>query len=128
MAKKLKKDPKSKAVRKKPLTLDTALKQIEKMLLLKNVGGPLWDVLSALRGPDVLLGTDDVKTVYTIPVRRAAFPKLIYGGHNCAASFNSGYTNLKLTSAGASDTGGRHYGRHIRDAVDALKFIGRTSE
>lgn len=128
MAKKLKKAPKPKAARKKPLTLNTALKQIEKMLLTKTVGGPLWDVLSALRGPDCEdPPRGDIKNKYTVPVRRAAFPRLIYATHKCAAGFGPRETKASGLDSNYTRAGGDHFARHITAAVHALRTINRKS-
>lgn len=52
------------------------LDQIDRMLLDPEVGGSLADVLSALRGPDDLDGRQRLKEQTTIPIRRAAFPRV----------------------------------------------------
>jgi hypothetical protein len=55
-----------------PKTLRGALKQIEKMLTKQSYSGDLWDVLTALRGPDSR--NRKLKYATTALVRSAAFP------------------------------------------------------
>lgn len=50
------------------------LDHIEAVLLDPKCGADLWAILTALRGPDS--GSQLEKTCTTVPIRRAAFPKL----------------------------------------------------
>lgn len=59
----------------------TALKQIEDVLIKRDkpedeiAAKELWNILTALRGPDDMQNVD-FKYHYTIPIRRAAFPRI----------------------------------------------------
>lgn len=56
-----------------PKTLRGALNQIQKMLSGTEYSGDLWDVLSAIRGPDSR--NRKLKHATTTIIRSAAFPK-----------------------------------------------------
>lgn len=87
----------------------------------------LWDILSALRGPDEKDGPD--KNVTTCPVRRRAFPKLARhpARHNVPASFGRrGEVNPRMPvvfmeNAVADRRFPTHFERHIRKAAVAIK-------
>lgn len=87
----------------------------------------LWDVLSALRGPDEIHRVDSTpnqKATATIPIRRAAFPKV------AAAYLNSdmweriggafGTINHKFDSR---FIGQGHFREHAVNAATALNLI-----
>lgn len=81
----------------------------------------LWDVLSALRGPD---SQDDVlKDTVTCPIRRAAFPKttkrLIAGDIQIGPVFASYNGRTKEYDAKAASAG-THFAYHAREAWRAL--------
>ena len=55
-----------------PKTLRGALRQLERMLTKQTYSGDLWDVISAIRGPDSR--NKRLKHATTTVIRRAAFP------------------------------------------------------
>lgn len=105
-----------------PRTVRAALNQIEKWLLPSGLPpaerSRLWDVLSALRGPDSSNYSD--KAEATVPIRRAAFPKLAQPEkHNrIPASFGSKFS---LTKVKLSNNSSIHFRTHIKQAAKALK-------
>src|SRR6266404_4013913 len=102
----------TKTKKKKPLTLRQVLNVIDARLAKGGVdAGKLWDVLSALRGPD-----EDVKhnkDTTTVPIRLAAFPKTARLSWP-PAQFTNGDRPIEVP-----DTDG-HFERHIRVAAYAL--------
>jgi hypothetical protein len=100
----------------------------------------LWDVLSALRGPDVDPSEESfMKRDVTIPVRRAAFPKTCYtvceayfgpydAGVHQRASFGTrgrsySYQGLALTSHSLNNGHVGHFALHGCRAAEALGLI-----
>ncbi len=80
----------------------------------------LWDVLSAIRGPDVSNSEND-KQVTTAIIRAAAFPR----ARNIAvgATFNRvGTENIKIVP----DPYSNHFNRHIKYAQIALNRMDRN--
>lgn len=99
--------------------LRAQLDQIDQWLTEPG-GGALWDVLSALRGPD---DESISKGTTTIPIRVAAFPKMAgvfdryYYSHEVGikANFDHRYSELRL---GLIPPG--HFLQHIRSAALVL--------
>lgn len=95
------------------------LNQIQEMLL-SDVGPQLWDVLSALRGPDVK--HYDYKHATTEILRSAAFPSLPYRRIDLPATFAYAdkaplaTTRVEL----AQDNQHYHFREHALKAFDAL--------
>lgn len=99
------------------------LDQVEDVLLGKQgkaAAVDLWSILTALRGPDD--GYGDVKSTQTVPIRAAAFPRILraageeffFGGFQIKSYGESG----KLPDPYAMIP--THFTIHIRWAVDAL--------
>lgn len=85
----------------------------------------LWDVLTALRGPDAETFKDKG---YTVAIRRAAFPQLAKGNNTkkiCASIevSQSHSIPLRLLTREAYMQG--HFISHLRWAYTALKELGR---
>lgn len=88
----------------------------------------LWDVLSALRGPDD--GGADAKVSVTIPIRRNAFPRtrhavnhtldLTCGVHRRA---DFGYHSDHSEYCGSVNADGAHFSKHGYHAAVALGLI-----
>jgi hypothetical protein len=87
---------------------------------------PLWDILSALRGPDN--SDEEVKDSTTIPIRCAAFPKLAWmeqeryrlmlGDYRTGAVFHSMRgANIKYQGPEGYD----HFQNHVQRAWTALQ-------
>lgn len=108
----------------KPMTLRQILDLIDTQLAKEDdTSRQLWNVLTALRGPDD--ANEALKVAKTVPIRRAAFPKsaAIAGtyGHVNGAFFGrpenkevDSNTNLFYTS---------HFISHIRNAAEALGIL-----
>lgn len=103
------------------------LDHIEKLLLKGGEDARhLWDILSALRGPDEKDGPD--KNMTTCPVRRRAFPKLARhpARYNVEASFRRrGGVNPRMPVVFQYVLGthlhATHFEHHIRKAAVAIK-------
>jgi len=97
-----------------------ALNQIENVLLKNNADSQdLWNILSALRGPDT---EEQGLKSYTIEVRRHAFPKLttlytVHKTNKIPASFGWWTFNSDLRPVYSRD----HFHNHIRTAQKAIK-------
>jgi len=97
--------------------LRNELNRIEKFLLKGSADSArLWNVLSALRGPDVSGDVSgDGGKCFTIRVRRNAFPKLIKNHPGIPAQFDDPSSSGVLPV-----TQSRHFDNHIRSAFAAL--------
>lgn len=82
--------------------------------------GLIWDILGSLRGPDSVHDGQRVKESATIPVRRAAFPKLATASGNGLADFYR--PSLSLDSVKSVST---HFNSHTANALIALRALGR---
>lgn len=105
--------------RAKPVTLRVALDYLDKILVRQDqTSRELWNVLTALRGPDVDIGPPyDTKEATTVHIRRAAFPlcKTIEDYVNGATFFTS--SEFAPRQAYRVST---HFSNHIADAAKAL--------
>lgn len=114
---------------KKALTLRQVLNVIDTALARENdTSIKVWDVLTALRGPDV--GAEYMKKeTGTVYVRRAAFPKTTK-----RADEDYGYLNGAQFSAGAhafsvpTKYEGGHFNGHLRRAAEALNLEAPNAE
>lgn len=104
------------------------LDAIEKFLLSKrNVDSgatrELWDVMTALRGPD--RGGDASKEGCTIPVRRAAFPRIAkqceFGGSATGALFSTTLFGAPVVGRTSVEEFA-HFRFHARRAFQALEI------
>lgn len=101
------------------------LNQVEKVLMGNDqAAADLWNILSALRGPDAGYG----KAQATIPVRRKAFPKLTRldekEGSNIPAALSSFKANpgrFELETLPAS-----HFRTHAEWAKEAFERRDRS--
>lgn len=101
-----------------PKNLRQALDIIEELLSEHDYSSPLWDVLTALRGPDS--GDDSVKYATTCVIRTAAFPSHPYGS-NGSLYFSDDATKVKKRIDLLAHNGdSAHFRRHLREAFDAL--------
>lgn len=123
---------KRKKVARKPAKRDirTAVRReldrIEKFLLRRGRNaGFLWDVLSALRGPDENDPNQEGKA-FTIAVRRAAFPKLAVRDSDnipaAFATFDGSLPNLSDVHSTLDAKFSDHFRRHIWQAEKALFY------
>jgi hypothetical protein len=100
-----------------PRTLRSALDAIQDMLDGQEYSGELWDVLTALRGPD----SRDRKVKYatTAVIRSAAFPK-----RPCEERSVFGKDSDELVKRRSSlfskKLDNNHFREHVRDAFTAL--------
>ena len=100
-----------------PRTLRGALNQIERMLNKQPYSASLWDILSAIRGPDSR--NRKYKHATTTIIRSAAFPsrpceeRSFYGED----SAKSAEIRTRLFKSGADLD---HFRQHVFDAFDAL--------
>lgn len=85
----------------------------------------LWDILTALRGPDAK-DSYTVKDRTTIPIRRAAFPKVAKhaegGNYFVPADFGNAEHMFNLDWGEETDA---HFEYHAQNAASALDFINR---
>lgn len=107
---------------------------IDRTLCGKNqqAAKELWDVLTALRGPDQPNWSWDVKDVWTVPIRAKAFPKSVAkiqaaqdayvacGGRAMMVPLEDADELRKLRSARPASMCGSHYAEHIRKANEVL--------
>jgi len=100
-----------------PRTLRAALDEIQDMLDGKSYSGELWDVLTALRGPDSR--NRKIKYATTAVIRSAAFPK-----RPCEERSVFGKDSAKLAKRRKSlfetKVDNNHFREHVRDAFAAL--------
>lgn len=94
------------------------LNTIEQLLMGRN-GKQLWDILTALRGPDK--DNDYYKNATTSLIRRRAFPKLFvdgsaFGSMACTAVDRQDLVEYRLTF----DPAYNHFRCHVMWAFDAL--------
>lgn len=106
----------------KTCTVDQWLKMTEEVLLRGDlVACSVWDIMSALRGPDRL---DQDKLQTTIPLRSRAFPHV-------TSMFGSPYVRMQGPAFNINaiqfvrPCSDNHFSRHIQQADDALKLAGR---
>ncbi len=102
-------------------TVRQALNQIDGWLCDAVIGEALANVLAALRGPDSTFA-DHIKQTTTVPIRRAAFPKLAAKVAS-AGMYGVGWSmdpqRFDQTDAYRVST---HFGAHIEWASSALKL------
>lgn len=117
---------------RKPKTARDVLNIIDDFLSLGGVNDcerkMLWDVLTALRGPDD--ETYSLKMESTIPIRRAAFPKIASNSRiqreTLLATF--GTAQYKFNRH-VFDTGRySHFGSHVINAASALNILYTEEE
>ena len=102
-----------------PKTLRQALDAIQDMLTLKTYSEDLWDVLSALRGPDVR--NHDLKMATTAVIRDAAFPnhpttlRSFYGKDSRKRVIRRNKMFKKRENC-------RHFREHVFAAFEALRL------
>jgi len=100
-----------------PKTLRKALDNIQEMLTKQSYSADLWDILSAIRGPDSR--NRKYKHATTTIIRSAAFPsrpceeRSFYGED----SAKSAEIRTRLFKSGADLD---HFRQHVFDAFDAL--------
>lgn len=83
-------------------------------------GKKLWDVLSALRGPDQE-DASSAKSAKTVPIRRAAFPLVTEVGRGQIPA-HFGYREHTFTVADNIHASA-HFNNHAENAARALKLI-----
>src|SRR3990167_6582144 len=100
------------------------LDRIERFLLKGNQGAKdLWNILSALRGPDD--GNLGAKSTTTIPIRQMAFPKLAQKGSNDNIPAAFGWPDAKFVDPDDDPHTPQHFRQHARDAWGAVTRRGR---
>lgn len=101
----------------RPETLREALDVIEDMLRAKRYSRDLWNVLTALRGPDSR--NRWVKTATTGVIRHTAFPSRPNGDLSAFKEDDSMMAKRRvLIYAGKIDS--NHFREHVKDAFDSL--------
>jgi len=84
----------------------------------------LWDVLAALRGPDT--DNDELKDRTTVPIRRAAFPKMtaLYeaGIRQVGAVFTPTYRSREEADTFVPEEDDSHFSYHARLAAKVLNI------
>lgn len=103
------------------------LNTIDEFLLRCDVSsGELWDVLTALRGPDDNKWTnyedgtyDSTKDVTTLPIRIAAFPKSA-GDKNLQARWTCSWYCLPMFVIPITDARMTHFNIHAEAAAKVL--------
>lgn len=111
-----------KKIKKSRRTVSGMLKEIDTFLATNPNSNKLWDILSALRGPD----SDDmkVKMATTTAIRRAAFPLTHKAMRDYSivnriqAAFEGVYNPERMDAH-------NHFNHHIQSAVRALTASGR---
>jgi len=107
------------------------LDQIDEFLLNSNSDSErLWDVLSALRGPDKFSYGDKVTT--TNAIRVAAFPRTANADNLGAISlpaifWTTGYQEPTIDICDY-ESEGWHFAQHIRNAARVLKLQDETGK
>lgn len=101
------------------------LDQIDAVLSKGNVvSEEVWNVLTALRGPDN--GESEPKRVATVPIRRAAFPRTTEAHNNFGstvflADFGASTSKYDLNSGYDQDDW--HFDVHAQNAAQILGLI-----
>lgn len=114
-----------------PTTLKQMLSVLDQFLLRANrPAADLWNVLTALRGPDTL--EEHLKEAYTIPIRHAAFPRCRrstsiavsgkWPGRHYPGGLHAGQTQ-KAFSLAVVPSKIYHFGKHALSAAQALKLV-----
>lgn len=108
------------------MILREALDQIDAILASDDneLSGALWDVLTALRGPDN--GSEDLKFRTTVYIRSAAFPKTTAAVNNLASrkAFFGGSASYQPLSK-EECIKNWHFANHTRLAA---KHLGLSTE
>lgn len=116
---------KKKTRKRRQPTLRSVLNDIEKVLSRHDqLSQDVWDVLSALRGPDT---EGSMAKGLTVSIRRAAFPKLAaYADDQDAAIAGSIFADWGASADFELDLNrieSGHFRQHIRSATRALKLL-----
>lgn len=88
----------------------------------------LWDVLSALRGPDEM-NKDALKSTTTIPIRRAAFPKMAnyFQSYQVRAAWGNETYDFRLPTFPLDSSSSRyifdHFILHVTHAARTLGIL-----
>ena len=102
---------------KTPKTLRGALQQIERMLDKQPYSADLWDILSAVRGPDSRKW--GIKDATTTIIRSEAFPK-----HPCEERSFYGWDNKRKVTVRKrlfkNKEDSYHFRMHVEEAFNAL--------
>lgn len=102
--------------RKRTESVRSILNRIDRFLLKGNAASrDLWNILSALRGPDEGYHRHS-KRFTTVPVRRKAFPLLATAAMNSLHYIPADLSQKVFRPGNHSD----HFSRHIRSAAMAL--------
>lgn len=103
-------------------TLRGILNEIDLVLASNTaVSQKLWDVLTALRGPDDCAVMS--KLMGTVPIRRAAFPRTARSGH-APASFEGGHDGI----VNSYNEEPYHFRSHLGFAADALGLVVKRED
>jgi hypothetical protein len=103
--------------------LREALDQIDELLLDPLLSRDLWDVLTALRGPDSENGV--LKVLYTAPLRSAAFPRFCVP--TCYCGEDTGFNRWSVQVGGELPSSAKvypyseHFFAHVRSALIAIE-------
>lgn len=100
-----------------PKTLRGALDQIERLLTKQPYSGDLWDVLSAIRGPDSR--NRKLKHATTTIIRSAAFPNRPCEERSFYGEDSAKRAEIR-TRLFKSKGDQNHFRQHIRDAFKSL--------
>lgn len=107
-------------------TLTEMLDELDEFFVRSPDANKLWDILSALRGPDYHIsdfeGAHKVKMQTTVYIRQAAFPKAAQSSNLYHPSMET-YSEIPFTPN--PKTKSNHFNHHIAAAANALASIGR---
>ena len=99
------------------------LDQIDTFLVRRgSEAGELWDILTALRGPDS--ENETIKKYATCPIRRAAFPKLAkLSVMGCVPGPSGSVPGMgRMEDSGYQNQEYSHFGTHANGAAQVLKL------
>lgn len=104
-----------------PKTARQMLDKIDRFLLTagSEESSKLWNVMAALRGPDDDTGDSYLKGRTTVPIRKAAFPRVNASGRSRHVTNGATFWGETAVDIAADEVG--HFFTHVRDAARSLK-------
>lgn len=104
-----------------PKTARQMLDKIDRFLITagSEEASKLWNVMAALRGPDDDAGDSYLKGRTTVPIRKAAFPRVNASGRE--RHMTNGATFWGQDTVNVAEHEVSHFFVHVRDAARSLK-------